>query len=161
LSEKLGFIKLYRSILDDDLWLDDEPFDIRSAFIDLVLLANYKASSVYNRPVSRGQHWTSLRKLSQRWHIDRRTVKHNLELMQLDGKITFEASNRGVLITVVNYSKWQKVELSNTTKCTTECTTKYTTGCTTKCTQTRIDKEFSKEDKEIKASPSSFDGDRE
>ena len=39
---KIGWIKLYRKIQDCDLWdSSEEPFDRRSAWVDLLLLANH------------------------------------------------------------------------------------------------------------------------
>lgn len=158
MAEKIGYIKLYRSLLADDLWNDDEPFSKRDAFIDLLLRTNHKHNSVYGRPVSRGQHWTSINKLATRWHWDKRKVRRTLDLFQLDGKITYESTKQGVMITIVNYSKWQGVVVDNTTNATSNTTTSNTTSATTNATQTIMNKNDIKNDKEIKASPSSYRG---
>ena len=41
MNENQGYIKLYRSIFNHWLW-QDKPFSRGQAFVDLILLANYK-----------------------------------------------------------------------------------------------------------------------
>ena len=67
-----GWICLHRKILESDVWMDDEePFDKRSAWVDLLLMANHKENSMifdgHKLVVERGQIVTSVRKLSSRW----------------------------------------------------------------------------------------------
>lgn len=45
-----GWVKIYRSIQDNDLWLA-EPFTWAQAWIDLLLNANHKAASFWVRKV--------------------------------------------------------------------------------------------------------------
>lgn len=107
-----GFIKLYRKIEDSTMWLNnEEPFDSRSAWIDLLLMANHKDNSfimgLKKINIKRGQKWTSSIKLSNRWSWNRRKVMQFLRLLQNEGMIYLEVTNRGLLITIVNYSIYQ------------------------------------------------------
>jgi hypothetical protein len=45
-----GYIKLWRCIQDNNLWTD-EPFDKARAWIDLVMLANYKDATIQRRGI--------------------------------------------------------------------------------------------------------------
>ena len=71
-NKKLGFIPLYRSIQEHWLWQKEEPFDIRSAWIDLLLSVNHEEKKILvGRSVvtiRAGQMWTSYKKLSKKWH---------------------------------------------------------------------------------------------
>lgn len=115
-----GFIKIYRKIEDNVLWLaSDEPFDSRSAWIDLVLLANHKDNTfklgMQTIKVKRGQKWTSSKKLADRWTWSRQKVMKYLHMLQNEGMIYLETSNRGLLITIVNYSVYQQKNRSSVT----------------------------------------------
>lgn len=108
-----GWIKLYRQIQDCDIWDDDEqePFDKRSAWIDLLLLANHKdKQTVFDmKPfvVKRGQRITSIRKLGERWHWSRDRVSRYLKLLESLGMIIKESDSRKTLLTIVNYEVYQ------------------------------------------------------
>ena len=110
-----GYIKLFRKITDNCIYNSDEPFDKRSAWIDLILLANHKDNYVYNGMkkviVKRGQHKTSISKLQERWHWGEKKVDAFLGLLQNEGMIYYEKNRsglyRGVLITIVNYGVYQ------------------------------------------------------
>lgn len=110
-----GYIKLFRKITDCDLFASDEPFDKRSAWIDLLLLANHKDNFVFNGMqkviIKRGQYKTSIPKLQARWHWGEKKVISFLGLLQNEGMIYYEKHRsglyRGVLITIVNYGLYQ------------------------------------------------------
>lgn len=108
-----GYVKIYRKIEDNILWLSsDESFDSRSAWIDLILLANHKDNSfklgMQTIKVKRGQKWTSSIKLANRWSWSRQKVMKYLHMLQNEGMIYLETSNRGLLITIVNYRVYQQ-----------------------------------------------------
>lgn len=106
-----GFVKIYRCIEDDILWTSDEPYCKRAAWQDLILLANHSDNEFMmgNQKiiVRRGQHWTSLLKLSQRWHWGKNKVKAFLGFLEQNQKIWLETTNRGCMITLINYGKYQ------------------------------------------------------
>lgn len=108
-----GYVKIYRKIEDNILWLSsDEAFDSRSAWIDLILQANHKDNSfklgMQTMQVKRGQKWTSSKKLANRWNWSRQKVMKYLHMLQNEGMIYLETSNRGLLITLVNYRVYQQ-----------------------------------------------------
>lgn len=107
-----GYIKLFRKIEDTELFMDDEePFDKRSAWIDILLMVNHKdgfAFSGMNKIIiKRGQKKTSISKLAQRWHWGRRKTSAYLNMLQTEGMVYLDVSNSGLLITVVNYDVYQ------------------------------------------------------
>ena len=70
-ADKIGWIRIHRKIQDCWIWEIDKPFDERSAWIDLLLLANHKDVKIpFNGEltlVKRSQLITSVRKLADKW----------------------------------------------------------------------------------------------
>lgn len=108
---KEGWIILSRKILDCFLWDSDEPFDMRSAWVDLLFLANHRdAEIVFDykpMPIKRGQFLTSVRKLSKRWNWGVEKTLKFLRLLESLGMITRESNNRRTVITIVKYNDYQ------------------------------------------------------
>ena len=108
-----GWIKLSRQIQECDLLWDsiNEPFDRRSAWIDLLLMANHRDKEImFNGKaitVERGQRITSMRALAEKWHWSREKVKRYLDLLESENMIIRESDKRRTLLTIVNYSKFQ------------------------------------------------------
>lgn len=104
-----GWIFLHRRIVENELW--KEPFDKARAWIDLLLLANFKDSSFWVRGqevrVKRGQLAWSIEKLSARWRWNRKTVMRFLLWLENGQQITQQRSNVTTLISIINYEKYQ------------------------------------------------------
>ena len=108
---KIGWIALHRKLRDCDIWLDDEPFDRRSAWIDLLLSANHEDKGLifdgHRIVVKRGQLITSVRKLSAKWHWGKDKTLSYLRLLEELEMIKREADSRKTLLTIVNYEFYQ------------------------------------------------------
>lgn len=108
-----GWIKIHRKIQECDLWLDDdsEPFDRRSAWIDLLMLTYHhdtkKVSKNKVYSAKRGQYVTSVRKLATRWGWGKDKVLKYLRLLEQLGMITRVADSEKTVITIVNYDIYQ------------------------------------------------------
>ena len=107
----MGWFKVDRSIKDHWLWKDNEPFDKRSAWIDLIMMANikdfkthYKGKLVMRK---RGEVNTSLVYLADRWRWDRRKVKRFLMVLESDGMVSLNSTPDGTTVTIENYGKYQ------------------------------------------------------
>lgn len=109
-NKKLGYIKLYRSLQNHWLWENDEPFDRRSAWIDLLLMVNHKEDKICIKgslvPVRPGQRWTSYHQLAEKWHWSVNKVKRYIKLLKSDGMVLSDETNNGTLITIVNWGKF-------------------------------------------------------
>lgn len=109
-----GWIKLYRQILESSFWLEDEPYDLRSAFIYVLVSANWKPQVFHPRngpmiTVQRGQMFTSIRSLAEQFHRSTKWVRNWFRRMIDHGTLEVEVTTLGTLLTVVNYSKYQDV----------------------------------------------------
>ena len=115
-----SWIKLHRSLLKDTLWTSECPASYKVLWINLLLMASYKDSSVYERQVKRGQVWTSQRKLAKINHISNRDIKKILNMFVADGKLSVQYFSQGILITILNYSKFQASSVESTRESTNE-----------------------------------------
>ena len=99
------------------MWEDKEPFDKRSAWIDLLLTANHAdAKLLFNGElitVQRGQILTSVRKLSVKWKWSVNKVYRFLKLLESDKMLQKESNKDRTLLTIVNYSVYQGGEYTN------------------------------------------------
>ena len=109
-----GWIKLHRQIFDCSIWNSREAFDKRSAWIDILLSASHKDVKMLvdgkTTIVPKGSYMFSIEKLSARWSWSRNKVKRFLKLLEDEQMVTTERTNRGTLINVVNYNKFQVTE---------------------------------------------------
>ena len=140
-NKKTGFMPIYRSLLEHWMWTSDEPFDIRSAWIDLLLSVNHEDHKLnVGRDVitiHAGQMWTSYVKLAQRWHWDRKRVYRYIKMLKNDGMIYTDGTPNGTLLTLVNYDSFAlRGNTNGTTDGATEGTSRGTTEGATGGTQT-------------------------
>lgn len=102
-----AFIKLYRDILETPLW-ESEPFSRSQAWIDILLLANYKEKIIFVRGneirLKRGQLGWSQERLSQRWKWSKKKTQGFLKLLEKELQITIQKSKVLSVISVVNYN---------------------------------------------------------
>lgn len=102
---------LHRKLLECDIWDNDEPFDLRSAWVDLLLLTNHRdVDTIFDyKPltIKRGEYLTSVRKLSKRWGWGNEKTLKYLRMLEGLGMITRESDNRRTLITIVKYDDYQ------------------------------------------------------
>lgn len=111
-----GWISIHRKIQQSDIWLDKEPFDKRSAWIDLIMMANHEDRQVlFNGKfieVKRGEKITSLKQLSERWRWSRSKVKRFLNLLESGSMIELKTKQRYTSYKVVNYNVYQNEDIS-------------------------------------------------
>lgn len=158
MAHNSNWIKLYRQIFDSQIWNVKEPFDIRSAWIDLILLANHKDGKVIISgeliKVPRGAHFTSVQHLAARWKWSIKRVRGYLKLLEKAEMVTVVGTHRGTLVTIVNYDDYQgRGQTEGTPHGTSEGTPEGISEGTSEGTQTR-NKEI-KNDKEGKEALSS------
>lgn len=111
-----GWISIHRKIQQSDIWLDKEPFDKRSAWIDLIMMANHDDRQVLFDgkfiEVKRGEKITSLRMLSEKWKWSRNKVKRFLKLLESGSMIELKIDHQKTTYKIVNYNVYQNEDLS-------------------------------------------------
>ena len=153
-----GYIPLWRDIQDNWLWKRPEPFDYRSAWIDLLLSVNHEEKKIcidgHIQVIRPGQMWTSVAKLADKWNWSRPKVYRYIKLLKTDGMVYTDGTPSGTLLTVMNYENFTLQGNTNvTSSVTTSVTTPVTTSVTPTVTQTIMNKNVNneKECKEEKA----------
>ena len=121
-----GWIKVHRSITECFIWTD-KPFDKARAWIDLLLLVCHKDKKILidGKPftVSRGSYLISRGKLSERWGWSLKKLDNYLRVLESEDMVTTFSTKKGIVITIVNYDKFQ---VQGTTEDTVEDTTQDT-----------------------------------
>ena len=116
-EDNKGWIKLYRSIWENTIWKSKDKFDDRSAWIDLLLMANHEQKqAVYKKQaidIHRGQVFTSIPHLSKRWGWSENRVRRYLLLLCNLGMIYRDGTPNGTLVTIVNYGFYQDDRRTN------------------------------------------------
>ncbi len=109
-----GYIKLHRQIMECSIWDIEEAYDKRSAWVELLLLANHKdKKTLFNNEmitIRRGQHLTSIRKLAERWGWSRGKVDRFLHLLENEQMVNTKRATSNILINIVNYDFYQHSE---------------------------------------------------
>jgi hypothetical protein len=115
-----GWISLHRQLKEHWIWIDNRPFDRRSAWVDLLLSANHKDAKVTlgNEliEVERGSFITSIRQLCDRWKWSNTKVIAFLELLENDGMILFKSDKKKTVVTIVKYSEYQELNDTKTSQ---------------------------------------------
>lgn len=109
-----GYIKIFRCIQENDLWRE-KPFDRSRAWIDLLLLANYKAGSFWVQgmevKVARGEVGWSENRLADRWGWSRGKVRRFLEHLkreeQIEPRVVQADKRLKSVYTLLNYEQYQ------------------------------------------------------
>lgn len=104
-----GFIKLYRSLIDNPLW-SDKPFSKGQAWVDLLMMTNWKDSDVKAgneiRTIHRGEIGVSQKWLADRWGWSRKKVCFFLKYLEREKMIAVLGTSKGTTIRIENYTKF-------------------------------------------------------
>ena len=143
-----NWVKINRSIFDNFLWKKNTPFDVRSAWIDLILLANHEDGQFMTSrgeliKIPRGSHFTSTRSLAERWHWNRDTVSRYIRTLVDAEMLTQTATHSGTLLSLVNYDNYQGgTATDHATHRAADHTTDHTAEYATDHARTRIEEEI-------------------
>lgn len=107
-----GWVSIHRKIIDHWLW-EKKPFSYGQAWIDLIMLANYRSHKFLSHDKKlidgeRGVVYLSIKALSERWGWKSRDkTRHFISLLEQDGMVVVKSTTHGTTITIVNYEKFQ------------------------------------------------------
>ena len=126
MAEK-GYVMIHRKLWDNPLFAPGERFDRRSAWLWILTHANHKTGSFMKDGLlihlRRGQMFVSFTHLAGVWGWDRKTVRRFLGTLETEKMVTLTGHQKGHLITVLNYNKYQASGDSDFSEGTTEGTT--------------------------------------
>lgn len=154
---KGGYILLHRSIMDHWIY-DSKPYDKLSAWIDLLLLANYEDKKVMHRgkliTCKRGTVNLSITSLANRWGWNWRTAKRFILELEKDNMCQLECRAECTTITIVNYDNFQTMDKKSAKQNTKHNAEQNTNPVQSGVQTTNKDNKYINENKE-KASPTS------
>lgn len=114
-----GWIMLHREIMESKFWLK-QKFTRAQAWVDILLITNYKESSFYIRDneitVQRGQFAFSERALAKRWKWSQTRVQTFLKYLEKVEKISAHRNKILSCYTVLNYNKYQNPDEEKLTR---------------------------------------------
>lgn len=124
MTEQGGYVKLFRKSTDWG-WYGDPA--VKVVFIHLLLTANFKETTYKGTTIKVGQTIIGLESLSKQLGVSVQQIRTAIKKLKSTGEITTEATNKGTLITVVNWGKYQGKEDKPTSKTTRKSTSKQQT----------------------------------
>lgn len=108
-----GWVKLHRSLADNELWFA-EPFTYGQAWVDILIHANHKPRTIFIRNIevdlSRGDLGWSEVTMSKRWKWSRGKVRRYLAMLEKRGMIVQQKTQVTTVLSVCNYSEYQGYE---------------------------------------------------
>lgn len=159
-----GWAKVERSILDTVVWNNAQPYDERSAYIDLVLRANYEEKQFRAKhstdiiTIKPGELFTSIGMLGERWMWSENKVRRYLKMLKAAGLADIKAHTCGTLVTLMNTDKEPHEEQTSGRANGTPCERANGTPCgrtSGRANGRRLKKEEYKESKEREKSKNS------
>ena len=118
-----GYIKIYRQLVENPLWLL-KPFSEGQAWIDLLCIATYDKGFIKSKngqiiKLERGDCGYSILSLSERWGWSRGKVTRFLTFLNEQQMIQQKTYGKHTIINIINYDKYQKRTTNDTTNDTT------------------------------------------
>ena len=108
-----GYIKFYRSILDNPIWTS-EPFTKGQAWADLLLLVNHEDGIGRKGDlIPRGSMATSYATLAIRWRWSVSKVRRFLGTLSDTQMISLSGTRSGTLLSIVKYDNFQGARHTN------------------------------------------------
>lgn len=112
-----GYVSIHREIMDHWIW-QDKPVSKGQAWVDLILLANYKTEKFsYKDSVIEGKRgcvYRSITWLTDRWGWGRDKATRFLHQLEGDGMITLHTTTHQTTINIVNYENFQGLAATGT-----------------------------------------------
>ena len=99
-----GYVKINRKLLEWNYFSDG---NVLRVFLFLLLRANHKDNTVFDTKVLRGQHITSIRKISVYTDLSVKQVRLALNKLKKDQTIITKGTNKNTLVTIVKYDAYQ------------------------------------------------------
>lgn len=110
-----GYVSIHREIMEHWIW-QDKPVSKGQAWVDLILLANYKTEKFPFKNMvvegKRGTIYRSITQLGERWGWSRNKVKRFLEMLESDGMVSVNATTHGTTVFIQNYENYQGFQCS-------------------------------------------------
>jgi len=122
-----GYIYLHRQITDNDMWTS-EKFTRAQAWVDLLLLATHKKTTLFIRGIEvalkPGELCWAQKSLAKRWKWSDKKVKGYLDLLQREGQIDYSTTQNIGVVKIKNWERYQSTTTQSTIQSTIQKTHK-------------------------------------
>ena len=137
-----GFIVIDRCVRE---WQWFGVSNAMNLWFYILLNAQWKDSHFLGHEVPRGSLWTSVARISAETDMSEKTIRNWLKKFEDAGQITVKGANKGTLISVVNYAKYQDRTDGKGKQITEQVTEQTTEQVTEQVTNIRTKKQRNKE----------------
>lgn len=109
-----GWIRLYRSMLDNFLWKEERIFSKAEAWLDILLRTNFEKGTMIINSVKvdlePGQFATTMVHLSNRWGWSRGKIDRFLKVLEMEQMASIKRTSKYTLVTVLKWGFYQQAE---------------------------------------------------
>jgi len=116
----MNWIKIHRRLKTWEWYKDSNMVHL---FIHLLISANFKPSSWRGQVIERGQVVTGRKQLSSQTGISEQKIRTCLNRLKSTNELTIKTTNRFSVITLINYDKYQYIDIKVTNDLTSETPT--------------------------------------
>ena len=141
MSDK-GFIVIDRCVRE---WKWFGISNAMNLWFYLLVNAQWKDSHFLGHEVPRGSLWTSVGRIASETDMSEKTVRNWLKKFEEAGQIIVKGANKGTLISVINYAKYQDRTDEKGKQITEQVTDQTTEQVTKRVTDIRTNKQRNKE----------------
>lgn len=120
----MSWIKLHRTMLDWE-WYDD--VNVCRLFIHLLLTVNFEPKKWRGMTIERGQIFTSYSKLSKETNLTSKQVRGAMQKLGKSENVAAKGQAMGLMVTVLDYDRWQTKGTGGADRGQTEGTTRAIT----------------------------------
>lgn len=99
-----GWVRFHRKIEEWEWYTDPNVFRL---FFHLVLKANHQDNTWRGQDVKRGQHITSINKLSEALDLSPKQIRLAMDKLKRTNEVATKGTNKNTLVTIVNYDFYQ------------------------------------------------------
>lgn len=125
-----GYVSLYRSFMQSDIWASRSPA-VSKVAIACLLRANHKDVFWNNQTIRRGSFVTSMRTLADECKISRQTLYRSFLFLKARHFIRHEPRHLFTIISVINYEQYQRIGITTETATETQTGASRSNGVTT------------------------------
>lgn len=109
MAKNNGWFKMPRTLIECDLWMSDTPFNLRDAYVDLLMMSNYEERNFFPHHsqdvvvVHEGELATSIENLSIRWGWSKKKTINYLDRLEKAGMLSRKSYNWGTVIRLAGH----------------------------------------------------------
>ena len=110
MQEHVGFIKIYRSMLDWEWYTDQNTKDV---FLHILLNASWKETKIKGKTILAGEWETTTEEISKDLGLTISQVRTALKHLKTTNEVTIKTTPKSSIISIKNWGKFQESDKQN------------------------------------------------